>query len=297
RRRRGRRAGRVGRRAAGRRRRRPARAARDDRRGQRGEGPRGAGPEHTSRSVVTSNRARSQHRFPETRTASLRSCIALPHPEPEPRARPRPWAPNPPPRFGKKDGRNRGARSSGGLTDQEIGVKSNQKRWLGIGVAIAAAGAGIIGFRTLRGGGEEAVSYATAPVTRGRIASQVTATGTLSPLVTVQVGSQVSGRIQELHADFNSEVKKGQVIAKIDPQIFQAEVARARANLTAASASVARAQAEARDAKQTWERTSSLASRGIVASAEADSARASYDAASAQVSAARAALSQARAAV
>ncbi|HLU68600.1 MAG TPA: efflux RND transporter periplasmic adaptor subunit [Kofleriaceae bacterium] len=176
-------------------------------------------------------------------------------------------------------------------------MKSNQKRWLGIGVAIAAAGAGIIGFRTLRGGGEEAVSYATAPVTRGRIASQVTATGTLSPLVTVQVGSQVSGRIQELHADFNSEVKKGQVIAKIDPQIFQAEVARARANLTAASASVARAQAEARDAKQTWERTSSLASRGIVASAEADSARASYDAASAQVSAARAALSQARAAV
>ena len=58
------------------------------------------------------------------------------------------------------------------------------------------------------------------PLDRGRIVARVTATGTLSALVTVQVGSQVSGRIAEIYVDFNSPVKKGQVIAKIDPQLF-----------------------------------------------------------------------------
>ena len=69
---------------------------------------------------------------------------------------------------------------------------------------------------------------------RRDIQSRVTATGTLSALVTVQVGSQVSGRIQEITVDFNSPVKKGQVIARIDPQLFQAALERARANVLAA---------------------------------------------------------------
>src|SRR4051794_8327919 len=72
--------------------------------------------------------------------------------------------------------------------------------------------------------------FETVKVERGRVVARVTATGTLSALVTVQVGAQVSGRVQTLNADFNSTVKKGQVIAKIDPQLFQAAVEQARAN-------------------------------------------------------------------
>ena len=174
-------------------------------------------------------------------------------------------------------------------------MKGKAKSAVTAALVLAVAGGGVLAWRAWRGGGEEAITYSTAPATRGRIASQVTATGTLSPLVTVQVGSQVSGRIQELYADFNSEVKKGQVIARIDPQLIESEVARAKANLTAASATVTRAQAELRDAKQKWERASALASKQLVAQADADSARAAYDAASAGVASARASLSQARA--
>src|SRR5262247_1911721 len=71
--------------------------------------------------------------------------------------------------------------------------------------------------------------FDTISVQRGRLIAKVTATGTLSALVTVQVGSQVSGRIQQLFVDFNSPVKKGQLIAKIDPQLFEAAVEQSRA--------------------------------------------------------------------
>ena len=73
--------------------------------------------------------------------------------------------------------------------------------------------------------------YRTVPVTRGSLASAVSATGTLNAVITVQVGSQGSGQIKELHADFNSQVKKGQVIAKIDPRPFKVKVDAAQAVL------------------------------------------------------------------
>ncbi|HSR64161.1 MAG TPA: biotin/lipoyl-binding protein, partial [Xanthomonadaceae bacterium] len=90
----------------------------------------------------------------------------------------------------------------------------------------------------------------TAPVTRGRVASVVTASGTLSPLVTVQVGSQVSGRVQWLGADFNSAVRKGQVIARIDPSLVQSALEQARANEAAAIAAVQGAEATVADARR-----------------------------------------------
>jgi HlyD family secretion protein len=74
-----------------------------------------------------------------------------------------------------------------------------------------------------------AANYQTATVTRGPITQAVTATGTLNPVVNVQVGSQVSGNIAKLFADFNSQVKAGQVVAQIDPALFQATVTQARA--------------------------------------------------------------------
>src|SRR6201997_5436875 len=79
--------------------------------------------------------------------------------------------------------------------------------------------------RQCRNGGAE--NYQIATVTRGAITQAVTATGTLNPVVNVQVGSQVSGNIQKLFADFNSQVKAGQVVAKIDPALFKAAVTQA----------------------------------------------------------------------
>ncbi|HEU5060116.1 MAG TPA: efflux RND transporter periplasmic adaptor subunit, partial [Kofleriaceae bacterium] len=116
-------------------------------------------------------------------------------------------------------------------------------------------------------------------------------------LVTVQVGSQVSGRILELKADFNSRVEKGQVIARIDPQLFQTEVAKARANHNSARAQVTRAEAELAQAHRNHDRTTSLAGQQLVAKADVDASLAALQTAEASVAASRAMLSQAKAAV
>ncbi|HUJ58250.1 MAG TPA: biotin/lipoyl-binding protein, partial [Kofleriaceae bacterium] len=85
--------------------------------------------------------------------------------------------------------------------------------------------------------------FDTATIDRGPIRAKVTATGTVNPIVQVQVGSQVSGTIQTLGADFNSEVAPGQMIAQIDPRLFQAAVENAQANLLAARAASHKARA------------------------------------------------------
>ncbi|HWM84343.1 MAG TPA: efflux RND transporter periplasmic adaptor subunit [Kofleriaceae bacterium] len=156
---------------------------------------------------------------------------------------------------------------------------------------------GIWGYTAYKSSDDGNIDYQVAEVERGDLASQVTASGTLSPLVTVQVGSQVSGRILELYADFNSRVEKGKVIARIDPRLFDSDVAKAKANMTAARASVTRAEAELAQARRNNERTSALASKKLVALADADVALAAFQSAAAQVSSARASLSQARAAL
>ncbi len=85
--------------------------------------------------------------------------------------------------------------------------------------------------------------FRTVKVERGEISSIVTATGTINPVITVLVGSQVSGTIKALYADFNSQVKEGQVIAQIDPAIFEAQVEQAKANVATALANLSNAQA------------------------------------------------------
>src|SRR4051812_31210952 len=133
-------------------------------------------------------------------------------------------------------------------------------------VAAVGAGAGAI---YIRRGGQE-VQVQTAPVTRGDIVDTVGATGTLQAVTTVQVGSQVSGNIQMLGADFNSIVKKGQVIARLDPSLFQAQVDQANANLVKAQADVVRAQADVDrakvtvvDANQKFARAKELDAKGL----------------------------------
>lgn len=138
-------------------------------------------------------------------------------------------------------------------------------------------------------------AYRTVPLDRGTIEASVTATGTLSALVTVDVGSQVSGRIQALYADFNSTVKAGEPIAKIDPSLFEAAVERASANVAAAEANVRRAEVQAADARRQSQRAEELVGRGLIARSERDTTLATAEAAAADVIGARASVQQARA--
>jgi HlyD family secretion protein len=134
--------------------------------------------------------------------------------------------------------------------------------------------------------GKKDEQYRTEKVDRGNITMTVTATGTLSAVTTVQVGSQVSGVISRIYADFNSRVKKGQLLAELDPTPFQAQVEQRRADVT-------KAQVEAANAKITLDRQARLLKAGLAAQADYDSAKAQYDSARAQVQQATAALSQA----
>jgi len=129
--------------------------------------------------------------------------------------------------------------------------------------------------------------YRTAKVDRGSIKAQITATGTLKPVTMVQVGSQVSGTIQFLHADFNSTVKKGQVVAQLDPSLFRTQLAQNEANL-------ARAQVNVKDADRTFQRTKELLTRNLVSQSEVDAAEAAFDRFRAEVRQAEATVEQAR---
>jgi HlyD family secretion protein len=91
--------------------------------------------------------------------------------------------------------------------------------------------------------GQHRIQYRTAPVERGDIDATISATGNPNAVITVQVGSQISGNIKALYADFNTRVKKGQVVARIDPEIFEAKLSQAKANLDNAKASVLNARA------------------------------------------------------
>ena len=126
-------------------------------------------------------------------------------------------------------------------------------------------------------------SYRTEPVTVGDIQQAVTATGTVNAVTTVLVGTQVSGTIKELYVDFNSHVKKGQLIAQIDPEMFEAQAAQARAN-------VAKADATFQDAERTFNRNRELFGRNLVPRSDLDTAETNYFGSKAQLEQAKAAL-------
>lgn len=169
------------------------------------------------------------------------------------------------------------------------------KRFLIILAALLLLGGGL--YAVSRNRDPKGPKYETVKIDRGSIVAKVTATGTLSALVTVQVGSQVSGRLAWVGVDFNSVVKKGQVIARIDPQLYGAAVEQARANLAAAQGNLARSEAQAEDANRQAERALQLANEKLVSFAERDTAQANAKAAAAQVLASRGSLAQAKAAV
>jgi HlyD family secretion protein len=167
------------------------------------------------------------------------------------------------------------------------------KRAVVAAVIVLAAGAALYFFLHNRKPAE--VHYETAKVTRGNITARVTATGTLSALVTVQVGSQVSGRISQINVDFNSPVKKGQVVARIDPQLFAAAMENAKANVAAAEGQLSQSKANAKNAELQRERARKLREQNLVAQADLDTAEATADAAAANVKMQEGQLAQARA--
>ncbi len=140
-------------------------------------------------------------------------------------------------------------------------------------------------------------TFRTVRLDKGTVESTVTATGAVNAVVTVQVGSQVSGIIQKLGADFNSQVKEGQVIAQIDPTRFKANLAQAEASLKSAEAAVVRAQVNVREAKIELDRARPLAERGVIGAADLDLAKSKYDQAVADQAASEAQVGQARASV
>jgi HlyD family secretion protein len=159
-------------------------------------------------------------------------------------------------------------------------------------VALAAVGARALGNRAA-----SPVHYETAAVDRGGIDAKVTASGTVSAIVTVQVGSQVSGRIERLFVDFSSPVKKGQVIATIDPSLFRAAAEQARANHAAARANAEKAAAQRVEAGRQYARQRQLNQEGLSSQADLEVAEANARVAVAEVAAAAAQVAQARAAL
>jgi HlyD family secretion protein len=143
-------------------------------------------------------------------------------------------------------------------------------RRLAVVLALAALG-GLAWMWLGRGrGADDGLRYLTVAVERGPITATVTATGTLNPLVSVQVGTYVSGPIQALSADFNTQVRRGQALAKIDPRTFQMKVDEAEADVANARAQLRKDQADAALRALTLRRNRSLAAKGIVSTSDLD---------------------------
>jgi HlyD family secretion protein len=159
------------------------------------------------------------------------------------------------------------------------------KRGLWILAVVVVVGGGLWYF-IRRGKGDEAPKYRTEAAARGDVTMSVTATGSISAVTTVQVGSQVSGIISKLYVDFNSKVEQGQLLAELDPTPLEATVAQRRADVT-------QAQVQQRNAKIQFDREARLLDQKLVPQSEYDTAKATLDGAQAQVDQAKAALLQA----
>ena len=163
---------------------------------------------------------------------------------------------------------------------------------IGIIVGVVIAITIFLGFRKKDNG----VNFRTEKIIKGNLDEFVTATGTVNPVSTVLVGTQVSGKIKELYVDFNSVVNKSQLIALIDPVTFEAQVEQAKANLLSAKANVEKAEASLLDANRTFERNKELFSKNLIISKSIlDTSETNYEAAKAQLSAAKAEVAQAEA--
>jgi HlyD family secretion protein len=152
-----------------------------------------------------------------------------------------------------------------------------------IAVLILAVAAAAAAYHWTTRDEKQAPAYRFARVERGPITATVAASGTLNPVTSVQVGTQVSGQIKELFVDFNSPVRAGQLIARIDPETFQYRVRQSEADVEAARSALGRAQVSLLNAQRDLDRTRELVSRNFVSPAELDSKQAAFDLARADV--------------
>ena len=187
-------------------------------------------------------------------------------------------------------------------------MKKKSLLWIILIILIAAGGLGYVYFFKDKG---SAVKYRTAKAERGSISAYVTANGTVNAVITVLVGSQVSGTILKLYADYNTQVKTGQLVAQIDPAIFQAQVsqakatlenaraafltaqadiATARSNVEAGKANVLKAKVSVTDTKRSLNRSLELYGKNLIAASDRDTAQTNYDSAVALLEAAQAQL-------
>jgi len=191
----------------------------------------------------------------------------------------------------------------------------NRRRLTTLGLVVAAAALGVWAYLSVGTSGSTP-KYRIAVLERGPLTAFVSATGSLNAVVTVQVGSQVSGQIKELHVDYNAPVKRGQLIARIDPSSFEAKLNQATADVDSARANVlnqeaalekaradvenmralvatakattVKAQVAVVDTRRNLDRTEGLLSRELIAQSDKDAAQSAYDSAVAQVDANRA---------
>ncbi len=154
--------------------------------------------------------------------------------------------------------------------------------WIAVVLAVGAGAFAVFGGRK-----KPEPKYRTAIVDKGNVTQTVTATGTLSAVITVKVGSVVSGIVAALHADFNKQVKKGEVLAELDPTPFQARVDQSQATLQ-------KARVEVRNSEIGLRRQKALGEQGLTPQADLDQAQANYDSAVASVGQAQATLEQAQ---
>ncbi len=182
-----------------------------------------------------------------------------------------------------------------------LNVKLNV--WISRGLVAAIAAGGIVALIVTKpwASGEAAVTFSTVTVTKGSIAAQVTANGTLSARTTVQVGAQVTGRVVELHADFNDHVTKGEIIAKLDQSVLLSQIQQAQANLDQAIANVDKAKVAQMDGKRQYDRQVKLREQQLVADLTVETAEVTWKSAIAntasmvaQVEQAKASLDQAK---
>jgi HlyD family secretion protein len=165
---------------------------------------------------------------------------------------------------------------------QPPATRHSYRRWL-VGLVLVIVAAGGAATAWLSFGKSGAVQYVTVPVTQGPVTRAVTATGTVNPELTIIVGSYVSGVIKELYCDYNTQVKKGQVCAKIDPRPYETVVSQAKANLDIGKAQLLKDQATLDYAKITLERNARLAETHAVSQDALDNARSEYKQAEAQI--------------
>lgn len=174
----------------------------------------------------------------------------------------------------------------------ELAKVEGGRKWvkrIALGLVLAAATAGTVVWREKHRPPTPS-RFVTSSITKGDVAEKVQATGTVQPLLQVNVGAQVNGRVVSVHVDFNSPVKKGDLLAEIDPSVYGAQASQQEANLAAQRAQIESANGAHEAAKANYERMQRLVAQKLASKAELDAAKGQYDTTKAAIEAARASL-------